>query len=176
MFSYTEQKKVEVVTTYLILGSAVETARVTGVPVASIYRWKVEPWWKELVDQIQQEDNQALDAKLAKRIDKALELVQDRLENGDFVILKSGEVVRKPVSMKDTWKVNKEMIDVRLVLRKEKPADVNQEAVTEVLKKLALEFTSMVKSRVKETQNGPVEIQETKPDAVTSDEKVLSNG
>lgn len=151
---HSDKKKLEAVTTYLLLGKAPLVSAMIGVPVGTIRRWKTEPWWQEMVDQIQMDNDQELDAKLEKRLNKVLDLVEDRLENGDFMFNpKEGIFVRRPVSLKDGWKVGKEMVDVRMVLRKQKPEQVNQEAVGDILKGLAREFADMARKKVKETVN-----------------------
>lgn len=148
---WSDAKRAEVVASYLILAKAPLVEAVTGVPAGTIRQWKTQPWWKELVEQIQTEDSQELDTKLSTRINKVLEVVQDRLDKGDFFYDSyAKEFIRKPVSLKDTWKTGKEMIDVRQMIRKEKPEQVNQEAVADILKNLAKEFASMAKKKVAE--------------------------
>ena len=146
---WSDKKKIEVVTSWLILGNIVLVAGVTGVPEGTLRRWKAQPWWKDLELQIQTETDQELDAKLGKRIEKALELVNDRLENGDFLYdPKTGQFVRKPVSLKDGWKVASEMVDKRFILRKQPKEATSQEAIGDILKNLAKEFAEMAKKKV----------------------------
>lgn len=153
-----EKKKLEVVTTYLVLGKASLVAASTGVPEGTVRRWMIEPWWKEMVDQVRQDSDQELDSKLEQRLSKVLDLVQDRLDNGDFMFdPKSGEFIRRPVALKDGWKVGREMFDVRMILRKQKPEQVSQEGVADILKGLATEFAQMARNKVKEKVNGQVE-------------------
>lgn len=148
---HTDGKRVEVVTSYLVLGKAPLVEAITGVPVGTIRRWKTEPWWNDLVAQIQTEDNQELDAKLGARLSKALDIVSDRLDSGDFMYdPKSGEFKRRPVSMKDTWHVAKEMVDIRQLLRRQPAEKPNQEAVSDILKNLANEFADMARKRLRE--------------------------
>lgn len=148
---HSDAKRIQAVTTYLILGKSPLVEAAIGVPAGTIRRWKQEPWWADLVSQIQTEDDQELDAKLRHRVDKALDVVADRLDNGDFMFdPKSGEFRRRPVSLKDAWKTNKEMIDLRLHLRREKPIAPDQEAVGDILKNLALEFGTMARKRLNE--------------------------
>ena len=148
---YTDKKKLEVVTAYLILGKSNLVAATCGVPEGTVRAWKTEPWWDEIVDSIQAENDQELDAKLSARVEKALDIVQDRLDNGDFMFNpRTGEFVRRPVSLRDTWKVNKEMIDARLLLRKSQKETVSAEATADILKNLALEFAGMARKRMKD--------------------------
>ena len=137
-----EPKRIEVITTYLALGNASLVAAITKVPSGTIRQWRTQPWWKEYQDMIQTEDDQELSAKLRKRIDKALDVVMDRLENGDFQInQQTGELVRVPVKMRDATQVAGQLFDKRsLIQKKQAQPSFNQEAVADVLAKLAKEF------------------------------------
>jgi hypothetical protein len=157
---WSDAKRIEVVTTWLALGKIPLVSSCTGVPEGTIRQWRTQPWWKELEISIQTETDQELDAKLAKRIDKALDVIWDRLEHGDFLYdPKSGEFIRKPVNMKDVNKVMIDMVDKRLLLRKQPKEQQSQEAVGDILKNLAKEFEQMAKKKLKEVENGaePVE-------------------
>ena len=148
---WTDGKKIEVVTAYLVLGKAPMAEAVTGVPAGTIRRWKREQWWDDLVNQIQLEDTQELDAKLTSRLNKALDIVNDRLDSGDFMFdPKSGEFRRRPVSLKDTWTVGREMVDLRAKLRKEPKERKSEEAVGDILKNLAKDFAAMAKKEARE--------------------------
>jgi len=148
---WTDAKKVETVTTWLILGNVPLVAATVGIPAGTIRRWRFEPWWGELVREIQSESDQELDTKLAKRVDKALDIINDRLENGDFQYdPRSGQFVRKPVGLRDTWKMTSEMVDKRMLLRKIPRESTNQEAVGDILKNLAKEFADMAHKRLNE--------------------------
>lgn len=146
---WSDAKRLEVVTTWLVLGKIPLVSATTGVPEGTIRQWRTQPWWREIEISVQTESDQELDTKLAKRVDKALDLVMDRLENGDFLYdPKTGSFIRKPVSMKDTWKVSTEMIDKRLLLRKQPKEAQSQEAVGDILKNLAKEFAEMARKKV----------------------------
>lgn len=147
---WSEAKRIEVVTTWLALGKIPLVASCTGVPEGTIRQWRTQPWWKELELSIQTESDQELDAKLAKRIDKALDVVLDRLENGDFMFdPKTSSFIRRPVSMKDTHKVMVDMMDKRMLIRKQPKEQQSQEAVGDILKNLAKEFAEMARKKVK---------------------------
>ncbi len=148
---HSDQKKVEACTAYLVLGKAPLVEQVTGVPAGTIRRWKGEPWWEDLVAQIQTEDDQELDGKLANRINKALDIVDDRLSSGDFMFNpRTGGFTRRPVALKDTWKVTKEMVDLRQHIRKNAPKSASQETADHILKNLANEFATMARRRLTE--------------------------
>lgn len=140
--NYTEKKKIEVVTTYLALGKAPMVEAVTGVPRGTIRIWKMQPWWKELESEIRNEETLELDAKLSKIVNKSLDLVADRLDNGDFMYdPKSGKVKRIPVKMRDAERVSSNLIDKRQLIRKN-PVEkaMQQQQFEDRLLKLAEQF------------------------------------
>lgn len=149
---WSDAKRIEVVTTWLALGKIPLVAACTNVSEGTIRQWRTQPWWREIEISVQTETDQELDAKLAKRIDKALDVIWDRLENGDFIYdPKTSKFERKPVSMKDTNKVMVDMVDKRLLIRKQPKEQQSQEAVNDILKNLAKEFETMAKKKLKET-------------------------
>lgn len=148
---HSDAKRIEAVTTYLVLGKANLVGAAIGVPEGTIRQWKTQPWWKELEFQIQTESDQELDHKLSNRIEKALDLVNDRLDNGDFQYDPiKGQFIRRPVGARDGWKIASEMIDKRWIIRKLPKEQSSQEAVGDILKGLANEFADMAKKRLKE--------------------------
>ena len=175
--TWNDNKRIEAVTTYLILGKLTLVAQTIGVPLPTLKLWKQQPWWKDLEFEIQTENDTELDAKLAKRIEKALDLVNDRLDNGDFQYdPKTGQFVRRPVNIRDGWKVANEMIDRRWLIRKQPKDATSQEAIGDILKNLAKEFAEMAKIKVKEKIDAQAE--NTVEDEASGQEttKVLTNG
>jgi hypothetical protein len=84
-----------------------------------------------------------MDTKLSKIVDKSLDAVLDRVENGDcFYDTKSGTIKRRPVAMRDVARVSVDMISKRELLRGNatERREVTQVSVDEQLKALAIEF------------------------------------
>ena len=146
-----EKKKIEVVTTWLALGKVPMVEGVTGVPQATIRQWKMQPWWKEMVDTIQTESNQELDTKLSKIIERSLDAVNERIEGGEFILdSRTGQVKRIPVKMKDVHRVAVDLLDKRDLLRG-RPAQEKAELQNkDILKKLADQFADWVKLNMKQ--------------------------
>jgi hypothetical protein len=65
--------------------------------------------------------------------------------------------------MKDTHKVMVDMLDKRLLLRKQPKEQQNQEAVADILKNLAKEFEAMARKKLKETDSGTEPSEKTEP-------------
>lgn len=154
---WSQQQKIEAVLTYLGTGSETKTAAATGIPKNTLHIWRYQPWWKELVLQIQEEKDDEINADIAKIIEKSMTTVADRLENGDFGFnQKTGEIFRKPVNLKDAHKVATDMIEKRNLLngkptsRSEKIETTNQ---LEFLAKKFAEFASMNKQQLNRAAN-----------------------
>lgn len=164
-----DKKKVEVVTSWLAVGKMPLVEALTGVPQNTLRAWKQQPWWGDLVREIQTESDQELDTKLAKIVDKSLDVVLDRIENGDFVLnSRTGEVTRIPVKVKDVHRVSVDLIDKRdLIRRRPELLRVDVASVDDYLKKLAAQFTEFVKRKLPKTLEG---------DAVAIHEEGPQNG
>ena len=88
-------------------------------------------------------ENIEMDSKLSKIVDKSLDGVIDRIENGEFFYdQKTGQVRRKPASLRDVAKVSVDLLTKRELLRGNatERKETTQVSVTEQLKQLALEF------------------------------------
>lgn len=150
--TWPQSKRIEVVTTYLILGKAPMVEAVTGVSAGVIRQWKLQPWWKELEDELRQEEEIELDAKLKKILDKSLDAVSDRIENGEYVYdTRSGKVIRRPVALKDVHKVTVDFIDKRQLIQGKPTRRVeNIQTTQDHLKLLAEQFKAFVNGPAKQ--------------------------
>lgn len=116
---WNEKKRMEVLTTFLATGSQAFTSRATGVPEDTIRSWRKAAWWKERTDEIKSDNNLVLDQKLTKVMDKALEAVIDRIDNGEYMYdPRTGEIRRVPAKLRDVQKVAGDMIDKKQLLEK----------------------------------------------------------
>jgi hypothetical protein len=149
--SWPIEKKIEVVSQFLVLGNMKMVAAVTGVEHSLIRQWKGQPWWKELEAEIRQTQNIEMDSKLSRIVDKSLDAVLDRVENGDFFYdQKAGQIKRKPVNLRDVAKVSTEMITKRELIRGNATdrKETTQISVAEQLKMLANEFAKWQRKEV----------------------------
>lgn len=145
------EKKIEVVSQFLVLGNLKLVAATTGVGYDLVRQWKIQPWWKELEAEIRQTQNIEMDTKLSKIVDKSLDAVMDRLENGDFIYdQKTGQIKRKPVNMRDVARVSVDILSKRELLRGNatERKETTQIPITEQLKLLALEFAKWQQKEV----------------------------
>lgn len=138
------EKRIEVITQYLAIGNMRIVSAATGVPYSLIRAWKALPWWKEYEYEIKNAKRSDTNNKLSKIIEKSLAIVEDRLENGEIILNnKTGELIRKPVSLKDTLKVSTDLFNQQTQLEKQKIDESSlqqQDTIQDTLKHLALEF------------------------------------
>lgn len=145
---WSESQKIEAVTTWLALGSIPLTAAATSIPKDTLARWRYTDWWKELVLQIRSEETLALDGRLSKIVDKALSVVEDRLDKGNHQYdPKTGELIRVPVNLRDSMKATADLMDRREILRKQPQQQQIEKTVDDRLAKLAEEFARFAKAK-----------------------------
>ena len=100
-----------------------------------------------MVASIQADENTQLDAKLSKIVDKSLDVVMNRLEEGDFILdSKTGTIKRVPVKMRDAKSVMTDLFDKRQLLRKQPTKITEAQTVDKRLEMLAQRFEKFVGS------------------------------
>lgn len=148
---WSDKKKYEVVTTWLALGKVPMVEGVTGVPKETIRQWKMQPWWAEMVTTIQTESNQELDSKLSAIIERSLDAVNERIENGEFKLdARTGKVLRVPVQLRDVHRVAVDLLDKRQLVRNLPLKEKQEQQNADILKKLADQFSDWVKLNMKQ--------------------------
>lgn len=148
---WNERKRIEAVTTYLSTGNRLETSRLTGVPVKTLDTWKYKDWWKEMEKTIRSEEEQQLDAKLTKIIDKTLEKLVDSIENGEHIYdQRTGKIKRMPAKMRDLNNAFNTILDKRQLIRRQPTKIVEQTNTAAQLQNLATQFASFVKKTTQE--------------------------
>ena len=162
------EKKIEVVTKYLLLGSMPLVAEITGVNISVCKVWKTQQWWKDMVLEIQAAKRTQQDTKLSRIIDKALGAIEDRLDNGEQVVNpRTGELVRRPVALRDANNTANTLLQRQAILEKLQQNDSQLEqtqTIQEQLSFLAEEF-SKFNNRSKLNAE-TIEFKEVEDDAV----------
>ena len=148
---YSWEQKVEVATKYMQLGNMRLVSELTEVPYQTIADWRKTDWWPDLIDEIKTIKRSKTGAKLAEIIEQSIAVVTDRLENGDFVLNnKTGEINRRPVSLRDAAQVTNQLITRQLQMEELAEKLVNRkESVKETLSMLAREFAKMTREQEK---------------------------
>jgi hypothetical protein len=152
-----EEKKLEVATLYAAgVVNSTELERLTAVPATAVREWRTTEWWPELLERIHASIDEEVVSKLTNIVDKALDVVQDRLINGEYMTKTrtdkiTGEVTqtvtRKPVSMRDATAVAHTVVDKRQLLRGKPTSRAEKVTVNSRLEQLAAEFQKFAQAK-----------------------------
>lgn len=140
---YSDSQKIEAVTTYLMVGSINMVSAMLKININTLKMWKLTEWWKEMEKDLRIQEDLQLSKRLQNIVSKSLDVVEDRMENGDFIYdQKTGKMKRKPVSMRDAHKVMIDMSDRRdeLINRHIANESITNDKIEETLNNLAKEF------------------------------------
>lgn len=97
------QRKMDAVARYMLLGNLRVVAEQLEMSYNTLSEWKRQPWWADMVETLRKQKKQKKADSLNKIIENGIEILQDRLEYGDYVLnQKTGEIVRKPIGAKET--------------------------------------------------------------------------
>lgn len=124
-----DDKKIEAATLFAVTKSVSQVAQLSGVQEAVIRRWRTEPWFLSIVQQVVYEKNELLDSKITDILEKCTDLIWKRLTEGDIrVNWKTGEEFVVPLDARGLALVYGIMFDKRQLLRGE--ATSRHETVT----------------------------------------------
>lgn len=179
---WSDSQKLECVQTYLLTGNQAMTARILKIPEDTVRRWVKTTWWQEIVADLRIQDELKLSTRLKNIVEKSMTVIEDRLDNGDFVYdQKTGEMRRKPVNMRDAHKVALDLDNKRdLILQRAVPV-ASEELIDDKLNKLAQKFADIVNGRKPQPEE-PIDVEakivtegemvqdESLPDEVLSDD------
>jgi transposase-like protein len=153
---WSDKQKVEAATTYLAIGNLAQTARILGIPEITLRVWKATNWWNELIEELKSQERMELSRRLKNIVDAAHTVVENRLVNGDPIIHpKTGDVMFKPVNMRDAHRVAVDLQNQREAVEKlNKPVEeveVNQGKLEQLAEKFA-EFATKAIVQIKDKQ------------------------
>lgn len=173
---HSAKKKREVVTKVVIYGNVRRAAEETGVDVETIWDWQKEQWWRDMEQEVRSGIRGDLMSKMHGIVDRALGILEDRLEHGDVVLnVKTGEIVRRPVAARDVQRIATEVLGKKISLEKEiDKTQVRQETVQEMLGALAKGFLEFNKKTKQQLQ--PVEVVDVEVKEITNAKQITEAG
>jgi transposase-like protein len=155
---WSDSTKYDVVALYLETRNLKEVSRQLAINYEFLQGWKTEPWWDEIVNEIEDGKARKLARTMENIVDKSLNAVEDRLEHGDYAISPTtGLIIRKPVSMKDAAKVASDLIDKKAKVEEKYKKELASTAIPQQLLELAKQFASFAKA--KEIKHEPITLE-----------------
>lgn len=155
IYGPSEAKRIEAATLYAATGSVIKVADISGISVYTVREWRKQDWFQKLLNEVRNENDEKIDAKFTEIVDKALDLIIDRLKDGDYVLTKEGDLVRKPVGVRDLALTAAINIDKRQLLRGLPTSRTESISNQQQLEKLAEQFKQLATKGRK-----PLEIQD----------------
>lgn len=155
-------RRLRAVEMYNVLGNLRAVSEKVGVLYDVLADWKRSEWWAELIEEVRNTRRSKMGNNLTEIVEGSIDVIKDRLDNGDLVLNnKTGELIRKPVSMKDAAQVANNLLTRQMQLEElQEKLNVHKETVQDTLKKLADEFKKFNRlQRTKEAET--VEFKET---------------
>lgn len=138
---YNLEQKTDACAMYCVYGDIDQVSELTGIPAKFLREWKSEPWWTEIQKKVFVEQNEKLAGRITGVLDKSLEHLVDRLDNGDFLWdVRKSKLVRKPVDTKVLATVFNTLVTRRQLIRGEPTSITTQVGVDDRLKLLAAQF------------------------------------
>lgn len=153
-----EAKKVEVATVWAVTKDIKKTAFLTKMKPWVIRELMTQPWFDNVVSRVVKQQNDALDAKLTAVINQAVDVIHDRLVNGDYIKdNKTGEVERIPVKARDAGAVLETSFRQRQLIRGEATHRTESVSTDQKLAKLKVQFEKLATSKGINPEVEPIE-------------------
>ena len=141
---FPKEEFVHAATIYAATGNPEEVSKIIGVPLQTVKEWIKQPAFKDILEEIRDENNDAIDAKFTGIVDKALDKVAERIENGDEIYdARRGEFIKKQISAKDLASITTSSIDKRQLLRGKPTSRTETVSEGKRLEQLAAQFIKM---------------------------------
>ena len=146
---WSQNQKLEAVSTYLMLGSMAETAIITGIPLQTLKVWKTTDWFKEYCLQLKTEDVQQLDSNIQRIVSKSMKALEDRIDLGDSQFdQKTGKIVRVPIKAHVALKITTDLLTKQEKLQTVNEQEDTTKTIDARLIKLAEEFARFASMKV----------------------------
>jgi hypothetical protein len=143
---YTPQQRIGACAQYMVTGSSRAVERLNGIPASTVRAWMLDPWWKELSREVRKAKQDELDAKLTGIIMKATVQLEDRVDNGNDVLDKNGELRKVPMNSSQLAKDAIGIIyDKRALVRNQATSIVEHKDDKTILRDLATQFVKIMK-------------------------------
>jgi hypothetical protein len=148
--TWSTKQRYEAVALYKLVGNLRVVSTTSGIPYDTIRKWHTMDWWKDYEQEIAKQTRAELTGKLGKIAEKAIKVVEDRLENGDYVFnSKTGNIMRKPVNAQQANRIFTDAVDRTILLEKleaETKVVNTQEKLADRLTKLSETFRDIART------------------------------
>lgn len=154
-----QDKKIEAATVFAVTRNYDRTSDLTGIPAHELRKFGEEAWWHEIGSKVRKEKNEALDGKITETLDKALDLITDRLVNGETYYNPRTETEYiLPVKAKDAAIVTSILFEKRQLIRGEATSRTENSTSEQKLLVLKANFEKLAKSKLINPDSEPIDV------------------
>lgn len=140
--------RIQAAIAWLITGDSEEAGRLCNIPGRTIRDWMNLPWWEEVLAEAKTIKQKELDALWTGLIHKSTTALRHRLDQGDAIMTKTGEIKYLPVKAKDLAIITSIAVDKRALLRNQPTSRVERITVEEKLHRIGQALVEMDKPEV----------------------------
>lgn len=146
---FPKEKEIEAATIFAVTGDIEQTCNLTGIQPIHFRKLIKTEGFQDLLKEIKDENSEKFGAKFTQIVNRAQDILLDRLENGDPKVLRDGTIVYIPVSMRDTAVVVSTNFD-KLQLLQGKPTNRTETvSISNKLEALAERFIKITNKQLK---------------------------
>lgn len=146
---YTADEKLAAVLAYVMTGSVKGVVRLTGLKQQIVSDWKNNSsWWPDCYQSIKREKQEEVDGTLTTIIHAANGEMLDRIINGDEIIDKNGDAVRRKMTGKELAWVMGISFDKRALLRGDPTSRTEKVDTRQQMEDLRKEFGAMAREHL----------------------------
>jgi hypothetical protein len=139
---WTPEQKISAVQAYMITGSSIKAEKICGIKASTIRWWKNQSsWWNAVMSQVRRDKQDELDGQFTTLLDKVMNNLEDRLEHGDEVLDKEGNIRHKKIDGRSLATIGGIIYDKRHLLRSD-PDSKGQKSETSAVEALAERFAN----------------------------------
>ena len=145
--------RIQAAIAWLITGSSEEAGVLCNIPGRTIREWMQKTWWEDVLAEAKGIKQKELDALWTGLIHKSTTELRKRLDAGDPVMMKTGDVRFMPVKAKDLAIITSIAVDKRALLRNQPTSRVERITIEEKLTRIGDRLEALDKETVeKEAQ------------------------
>ena len=143
---FPQEKYVAAATLFAATGSVAEVSKLTDIPEKTLKVWIRQKAFKDLLNEIREENDEKIDVAYTEIIGSALEGLKDRLKDGDYVPNKFGDLRRVPVKARDLAATTATITTQRQLIRGKPTSRTEQVGDLKRLEMLAEQFVKMTQN------------------------------
>ena len=135
--SWDFETRVNAAICWLVTGSVEKASEMSEIPPRTIRDWMKQPWWDDVVDTVKGIKQKELDALWTGLIHKSADALRDRVDNGDSVLDKFGNIKKIPIKGKDLAFITAIAVDKRALARGQATSRTEKVSITEKLNEIS---------------------------------------